>query len=374
MPRSTFLHSSTIHGEPLPRPPDWNSRRILTPLSLAALAVLLALLAVLTSNSPLRADDKEQTYNERLEYDATTGQWLEIAPPIPGTEEGDLALARYLLAKAEYKEARQAFKEWFKNYPESASRAEGLFYAAETEIMAVDVKPKGGDIMKAYRWLEELLEGWPGTELADRAIRKEIIIAEMLLFKHRQQKIWGGVLWLSGEEEALKILDRIIDDWARETPVGEQALRLKADYFYENGEFEEAEQAYARLTRDFARGRYYKLAMLRSGESAFARFPGVEYDGSALVEASVYFTDFQSRYPREAGEYAIAEKLGRIRESQAQKDYLVGRYYERTKATGAAVYYYRLVERTWPGSTWAAEARGRLIELGAAEPVATQEQ
>lgn len=337
------------------------------------LAALLAVgMVLLGQNRSLRAAGQEQTYNERLEYNATTGQWVEIAPPIPGTEEGDLALARMHLARGEYKAARLAFKAWFKTYPDSLNRAEGLFYAAETEIMAEDVKPKNGDIMKAYRWLEELLEGWPGTELADRAIRKEIIIAEMLLFKNRKQKIWGGMLWLSGEEEAIKILDRVIDDWARETPVGEQALRLKADYYYINGEFEDAEKAYARLTRDYARGRYYKLAMLRSGESAFARFPGVEFDGSALVEASVYFSDFQARYPREAGEYAITEKLGRIRESQAQKEFLVGRYYERTKVVSAAVYYYRLVERTWPDSSWATEARGRLVTLGVAEPVAGQ--
>ena len=315
------------------------------------------------------ADDKakDQAYNERLEYDPATGQWIELPPPVPGTEEGDLAIAREHLAKGQYAMARKAFKAWFKAYPESMLRPEALFYAAENEVMAEDAKPKGGDVMQAYKWLEELLEGWPGTELADRAIRKEMIIAEMLLFKGRKQKIWRGMLWLSGTEEALKMLDRIIDDWARDTPVGEQALRLKGDYHYVNGEFEEAEAAYARLVRDYPRGRYAKIAMLRTGESAFARFPGVEFDGSDLVEASVYFTDFQSRYPREAAEYGITEKLARIRDSEAQKSFLVGKYYERTKAHEAAVYYYRYVDRNWPGTTWAAEARNRLMALGAVQ-------
>ena len=323
---------------------------------------------------PCPAQDKDQTYHERLEYDSATGQWIEIAPPIPGTDEGDLAIARSLVARTEFVEARKAFKTWFKTYPDSPNRPEALFYAAENEVMAEDAKPKGGDVMKAYQWLEELLEGWPGTELADRAIRKEMIIAEMLLFKDRKQKIWRGMLWLSGKEEALKMLDRIIDDWARDTPVGEQALRLKGDYHYVNGEFEEAEDAYARLVRDFPRGRYQKIAMLRSGESAFARFPGVEFDAAALIEASVYFSDFQARYPREAAEYGIPEKLNRIRDSQAQKDFLVGRYYERTKARDAAIYYYRYLERNWPGTTWAAEARNRLSALGAVEPETTSAQ
>ncbi len=314
------------------------------------------------------AAQEDEAYHERLEYDAATGQWVEIAPPIPGTEAGDLALARSLLARGEYKKARKAFKTWFKTYVDSAHWPEALFYAAETEILAEDAKPKRGNLMKAYDRLEELLGGWSGTEMADRAIRKEMIIAEMLLFKGRKQKIWKGMLWLSGKEEALEMLDRIIDDWARDTPVAEQALRLKGDYHYLNGEFDEAEMAYARLARDFPRGRYHKLAMLRSGQSAFARFPGIEFDSADLLEAEVYLTDFQDRYPRDAGEYGVPQQLNRIRETRAQKEYSIGRYYERTRAVDAAAFYYDLVVQTWPETTWAAEAGARLVALGAVEP------
>ncbi len=201
------------------------------------------------------AQQGDQTYHERLEYDPDSGDWIEIAPPIPGTEGGDLALARLLLAQSDFKKARKAFDTWLKAYPESEYRAEALFYAAETEISAEEIKPRQGHLIKAYEWLEEVVQGWPGTDLAARAVRKEMIIAELFLFKNRKQKIWGGTLWLSGKEEALQMLDRIIDDYARDTPTAEQALRLKADYHYLNGEFEEAEQAYSRMARDFPRGR-----------------------------------------------------------------------------------------------------------------------
>jgi outer membrane protein assembly factor BamD (BamD/ComL family) len=314
------------------------------------------------------AAQEDETYHERLEYDAATGEWVAIAPPVPGTEEGDLALGRSLLARGEYKKARKAFKKWFKAYPDSPHWPEALFYAAETEVSAEDAKPKKGHLLKAYRWLEELLEGWPGADLADRAIRKEMIIAEMLLFEERKQRIWGGMLWLSGKEEALEILDRIIDDWAAGTAVAEQALRLKGDYHFQSGEFEEAELAYARLVRDFPRGPYHKIALLRSGESALARFPGIKFDDADLLEAEVYLSDFQARYPQDAEDYGVPQKLGRIRDSRAEKDYSIGRYYERTRAIDAAAFYYRLVDRDWPDTTWAAEARNRLIALGALEP------
>lgn len=334
---------------------------------------LLSAVLILVCAAFCHADDEEQVYHERFEYNPATGDWSEVAPPIPGTEEGDLALARSLLARGRFKEARKAFKEWFEIYPDSDRWAEALFYAAETEILAVEEKPKGGDIMKAYNWLEEVLQGWPGTDLADRALRKEMIIAELLLFKDRKQKIWRGVLWLSGKDEALHMLDRIIDEWAHGTPVAEQALRLKADYHYINGEFEEAELSYARLVREFPRGRYHKIAMLRSGESALARFPGVDFDDADLLEAEVYLSDFQTRYPQDAADRSVPQILTNIRERRAEKEYRIASYYERTNQIDAAVYYYRYIEENWPATIWAVEAHGRLVSLGAVPLELTQE-
>ncbi|RIK63287.1 MAG: hypothetical protein DCC65_16330 [Planctomycetota bacterium] len=328
-------------------------------------ALVLALhLAAATAGA---ADDK-QTYQERLEYDPKTGQWSEVAPPVPGTEEGDLALARSLLARGDFAAARKAFAQWFKTHPDSPHYPEALFYAAETEVSAEDQKAKSGHLIRAYEWLEELLDGWPGTELADRAIRKELIIAELLLFKGRKQKVWKGTLWLSGEEEALSMLDRIIDDRARDTPIAEQALRLKADYHYINGDFEDAEEAYARIMREFPRGRYAKFSLLRAGESALARFPGVEFDDADLLEAEVYLKDYQNRYPQEAAEAMVPQLLTRVNESRAEKEFRIAQYYERTNAVDAAAYYYRLVSRDWEATTWGAQARQRLVDIGAIQP------
>lgn len=339
------------------------------------MALSFALAAAFLAPAPVaRAADEKQTYNERLEYDPKTGEWVELAPPIPGTEEGDLALARFLLAQGEYKKARKAFKAWFETWPESTHRDEGLFYAAETEIAAEDAKPKAGDIMKAYKWLEELLDGWPGTELADRALRKEIIIAELLLFKQRKQKIWKGTLWLSADDEALMMLDRIIDERAPLTPLAEQALRLKADYHFSAGNFQESEQAYARLMRDFPRGRYNKFALLRAGQSAMARFPGVEFDEADLLEAEVYYKDFQTKYPTDSETQDVPDTLMRINESRAEKDYRVAQYYERTRQPDAAIFYYRLIANGWSTTTWAAQANARLIALGAINPEETTTQ
>jgi len=323
-------------------------------------------LVVLLAAAPIAAQD--QSYHERLEFDPVTGEWVEIAPPVPGTEGGDLSLARSLLARGEYEAAREAFEHWFETYPDSDQYPEALFYAAETEIMMADAQPRTGDLIQAHGWLKELLDGWPGTELYERAMRKELIVAEMFLMKGARQRVLGGLLWLSAEEEALQILDALIDDYGRDAPIGEQALRIKADYHYANGEFEEAELAYSRLMRDYPRGRYGKIALLRSGQSALARFPGIHFDDADLLESYVYLKDFLEQYPQSAAENNVPQLLNRIRDSRAEKAYRVGRFYERVDQIDAAAYYYRYVTTAFEGTIWAARARDRLIGMGAIAP------
>ena len=68
----------------------------------------LPAVGVLTS----RACAAPSGYAERLSYDPQSGQWVQIASPTPGTEDGDLELTRSLLARGKAKKARSQLKKW----------------------------------------------------------------------------------------------------------------------------------------------------------------------------------------------------------------------------------------------------------------------
>ncbi len=326
-------------------------RRVLPPLG------ALLLLCGAVSSSWGQAQEK---YPERLTYDPKTGEWLELAPPEPGTEDGDLELARAALARADsHKEllrARKMLQQWIKTYFDSKRVPEALFYYADSEFQL-------GNFMKSYETYERLLDEVKGSELAQRALRNEMVIAEVFL-SGRWRKIWAGMIRLPAYEEALDILERIATNRAPGTPMAEQAIKVKADYHYAKGEFEDAEKEYARLGRDFPKSRYATLAMLRSAQSAYASFHGVKFDDSSLVEAEERFEQFRKKFPQAAEEENVPLLMEQIRNSRAQKEFGVGRFYERTKHPRAAAFYYRSVIKYWPDTTWAMMAQGRLEGLG----------
>ncbi len=306
---------------------------------------------------------KAEQYAERLVYDPKTGEWLELAPPEPGTPDGDLELARATLARGDgardFRRARKLLQRWIKTYFDSPRYAEALFYYADAEFQL-------GNLMKAYEHYERLLDDYGGTELAQRALRNELVIAEVFL-SGRWRKVWRGVFRFPAYDEALDILERLATNRAPGTPIAEAALKIKADYYYGKGEFRDAEQEYARLAREFPRSRYVRLALLRSAQSAFASFPGVRFDDAGLVEAEERFEQFRRQYPRAAEEENVPLLLEQIRNSRAHKEYLIGRYYQRTKHPRAAGFYYRSVMQYWPDTTWAQLAQRRLDRLGYGE-------
>jgi len=302
----------------------------------------------------------QERYAERLTYDPKTGEWLELAPPEPGTPDGDLELARATLARAEgqrdLRRARKLLQKWVQTYYDSPRYGEGLFYYADAEFQL-------GNLMKAYEMYERLLDDYGGTELAQRALRNELVIGEVFL-SGRWRKVWRGVLRFPAYDEALDILERIATSRAPDTPIAEAAIKLKADYYYGKGEFSDAEMEYARLASEFPRSRYVRLALLRSAQSAFASFHGVKFDDGALIEAEERFEQFRKKYPRAAEEENVPLLLEQIRNSRAHKEYTIGQFYERTKHPRAAAFYYRNVMNYWPDTTWATLAEGRVGRLG----------
>ncbi len=303
----------------------------------------------------------------QLRYDPETKDWIEAAPAETGTPEGDLQIARDLLARRKYASARRAFALWRKEHPDSDLWPEALFAAADVEVYAT-AERRRNDLWRAYEWYEEIINGWAGTELADRAIRREIVVCEMFLFRGGKRRVFKGLLHVSAQEEALEGLNRIIDQHAPGTPLAEQALRMAADYHFGRGEFEESERAYARLARDFPRGQYERLALERAAASVLASFAGIEHDDAPLLEAEERYEQYAERFPKAAEEQGVPQTLEGIRNSRAQKEFTIGKYYERARRPSAAAYYYHYVRAAWPETIWAAQAGGRLEALGFEPP------
>lgn len=311
-------------------------------------------LALVLAELSLRA--QEQKYRERQVLDPDTETWVDQAPPEPNAAvTGDeLDQARRFLATGKPGKARTLLKRWLKQPPDEERVNEATFLLGETYF-------ESRDFWKALKQYEVVAENASG-ELFDLGNQRSMDVARAFL--SGQKRIVWGFLRLPAYAEGVDILDKV---WERipGTRLGELALKIKADYYYKNGDMELAQDEYHNLVQQYPSGRFIQLAMLRSAEAAEASFPGIRFDDQPLVEADERYHQVLATFPPFAEREDVPQRIEGIRQQRAEKDLDIARWYERTKQPSAAEFYYRLILKDWPDSLAAADARTRLRALGA---------
>ena len=236
--------------------------------------ILMGLLIVSTWASAWGASPPKQ--GQILEYDEASGAWVEREPPVPGTPEGDLRLARGDHTAARYASAYRQIRKWLKNYGQADARY------PEAVVLRARIEIARRDYYKAHKHLQELLNEYGATQAADEAIHFEFVIADVFL-KGTKRKLLG-MRMMPSEDIGLNILDNLAANYPG-SPTAELALKTKADHFFSKGDFALAEMEYARLREQFRHSRYVRYALRRSADAALESFPGIEFDDAGLVEA-----------------------------------------------------------------------------------------
>jgi len=322
-------------------------------------------LLIVAAAMPTSTTVAQQSRLRTLTYEKDKRSWTEVAPPMPGTSEGDLYLIRESIRDKAFGRANAQVKSFIKTH--------GTDDPVYPAVLVAQAEAQIGrrEFVAAHETLQTFLGAYRGAAPTADAVRLEFVIAESFL-GGAKRRIWGVPL-LSGEDLALQILGEIAADFP-EDEYAELALKTKADYLFKTGDHALAEFEYNRLIRDYPRSRYHEYALRRAAEAALASFAGVYYDEAALVEASERFEEYRAAYPGQADRDGVALVLDSVREMRADKEYLVGEYYEETGHLSSAVFYFKNVRRDWPGTVAASKATRRLELLGVLEAIGTTDR
>jgi tetratricopeptide (TPR) repeat protein len=314
-------------------------------------STILCLSALLLA-SPLRA--QEEKFRERQVLDPDTDEWVDRAVE-GGTPAGELEQARSLLATGEAAKARRMLRKWVDANASHERYYEGVFLLGESYF-------ETRDFYKAFEAYLEVSQN-TGGDLFQRSIRREVDVARAFLAG--EKRIVWRIFRLPAYDDGVTILNRVWEQ-APGTRTGEQALKLKADYHFDNGEMEIAQDEYVSLAKEYPSGRYVRPAMLRSAEAAQAAFPGIRFDDRALIDADERFRQVRATFPAYAERENVDARIEGVRQLRAEKDLDIAKWYEKTRQPGAAEFYYRRLMRDWPGTLAEAEAKSRLRALGVA--------
>ncbi len=314
-------------------PVDRLSKRLNAPLLVGLAVCLVSLLTGCTRTIGVAPQDNTALVERR------------------GIESQALRAAAEQIDGGDPDDAYETLVEWF--------RANGTFASDERDValfLTANALIADARRFRAFYYLDELLDLHVGSDLYLDAVSRQFEIADSYLDGKTD-----SILFLprTYNNDALEMLFRI-QQRAPGTELAERALLRTAEHYFDEKDYDFAEDAYTVFIDRFPRSPSVRAARLKQAWSNLLQYEGPRYDPTPLLDAREQFAQFTAAYPDTASAQSLSEISTYIDEQLASKQLIKARFYERTgRGASAASLRTGVVER-YPSTPQAAQARERL--------------
>ncbi|OGW80030.1 MAG: hypothetical protein A2Z83_07565 [Omnitrophica bacterium GWA2_52_8] len=264
-----------------------------------------------------------------------------------------------------YDYAMQFFNE--KNWDEAIKQFESLLakypsapISSEAQYRLGIVYEEKSDYFKAFEVYKKLVESYPQSERFNEVIEREFRIGN--LFLSGQKAKFMGVAILPALPKAIEVFQHI----AKNAPYGEFGDRAQFHLgvaYKEAKQFENSVEAFQALIDQYPQSELVPQARYQIAESSYMRSSREFRDQRALDDAMKQVDRFLTHHP----DSPTSEKAARIRqvidEKNAEKNYSIGQYYEKSDYLHSAIIYYSDVAARYPHTKWGEKSAQRLKAL-----------
>jgi outer membrane protein assembly factor BamD (BamD/ComL family) len=281
--------------------------------------------------------------------------------------EAEFQQGERLFQQGKLEEAERVFAKLAKDRKGSPWGEKGQYYVAECQFQR-------GKLVDAHTSYEKLVADYPGTEFLDKLVTREYTIAQSWLAladskaKPEQPLPWyarftGQRPLLDTHGTALQALEHVRHHDPT-GPLADDAVLRIADEHMNRGDYESAALYYDQLVTDHPKSPFLQRAQLAAIDARMKGYIGPEYDGSGLQQARELIKQTMATFPdRPAGNEKLYHTLDLINDQEAERDFVVGDYYQRTGKVTSAEFYFGKIRQRWPKSPWATKAKTRLAQL-----------
>lgn len=275
------------------------------------------------------------------------GQYWSPAESLPEV----LAEAHDMIETGQSSKARRVLKKWIKGNEESEFLDHGLYLKA----MACFQQEK---YYQAAEACDELCRTQGTSRFFEPSLYMQVEIARLYMAGEKRKML--GFIRVSGGGDAVAILDNVIEGWPG-SELAAQALTMQGDYYFGEERFVEAQDTYQMVVDYYPNSGYYYHGLLWTAEATHKQYRGAYYDSRCLTDAAIRYSRFAAEFPEQAAELDIAGRIRQVRTQQAEKEFTIADFYRRTDKSEAAFYYWREITERFGDTEFAAQAR-ELIE------------
>ncbi|HWE37232.1 MAG TPA: tetratricopeptide repeat protein [Isosphaeraceae bacterium] len=311
--------------------------------------------------------------------------WKPAKPERDPQAEADFQAAEKLFRQGEFLEAEKGFEKLAKSRKDSFWGEKAQYYLAESQFQR-------GNFRKSMDGFTKLFSVNAGTRYTDKASQRlyQIGTAWMAYAQPDPGPLPGAdgtptkkdpdvrpvatFQWTDHFNGRLPIVDtggfaekalEQVKVWDTEGPLADQAAIRIADYHFANRDYETAATDYKDFIANYPKSRFLRRAQLACIDANMKAYLGPEYDGSGLEQAKQTIEQTRILFPEQQAstEDRLVKVLDVITDENAARAFTTGQFYKSAGNVQGAEYYFAMVPRRWPKSSWAKKAKAELVVL-----------
>lgn len=280
-----------------------------------------------------------------------TKKWTnpKYAPKESPAEQ--LSFAKSYYEAKDYTTALNEFKKLVKYYSDAVEAPEAQFYMG----LCLEELGKYYDAYQAY---QKIVAKYPFSTRTEEVLQREYIVAQKLL--DYRNKVIG--IDFTGENAAIEIFKKVIEN----APYGKYAAasQYKIGLTYKaKGYFEDATNEFQKVLDNYAESEWAEPAKFQIALCAAKSSLDASYDQTMTQEAKDKFKEFVKTHPDAELSQEAEQRIGELKEKEAQANYNIALFYEKQKEYASAKIYYDYVIKNFSSSIWVDKAREKLQAL-----------
>ena len=269
---------------------------------------------------------------------------------------------RRLFDEKKFDDAAKQFDIAAGRWPDSSLEEDALFWRAESLFF-------GDRYSAAETAYDRLLKKYEYSRYLDKSVARQFAIGHYWEQFDRAEPHWPVTANLTDKKRPLfdtvghaqKAFEHVrMNDPTG--PLADDALMAGANAHYVRGQYVDAKDNYGMLRKEYPKSEHQKYAHLLEMDAALKTYQGPWYDGTALKEVDEIANQTLIRFGPSLGSERdrVIDTKNLVLQDQAEREWVLGQYYERNHHYGAARFYYNSLLRKYPQTRFAEMAKLRV--------------
>lgn len=283
-----------------------------------------------------------------------TGKFINPKMAVKSTPKEQLEYAIAFMEGKKYPQALAELKKLIKHYPRAKEAPEAQYYIGQ--ILEELNKP-----FEAYKAYQVVIDKYPFSERAAQIVEIEYTIANEILEGKGKRGKWVEVV-MGGDDRVLQIFRAVIKNapYGKLAPISQYKIGL---YLKEKGLYEEARDEFEKTINDYPNSEWAKAAKFQTAMADTKRSGDVQHEQKTTGVALDEFKEFVKNHPDSELTPQAKEQIGRLREKEAENNFLIAQYYEKQKNFKSAKVYYKDTVDRYADTAWGSKALVKLKNI-----------